>query len=635
MITDILSFYRVIRGQGSRIHTLGLPILIVVSSLVYYFSFHLSFINYGDEGFLVNGALRVLEGQVPLSDFWSYPPGRYYVLAGLFLLLGVNLATERVMWIALMTLRNVLLYTVARRLLSPLVSLLLALSVMLVPGPWDRTLYSFLMFVHIFIVFKYIEEPGASRATLIGVAAGLMLYFRQDYTVFAILVNLVAVLGTQLLAAHFADLAGMVGIWRNRLLRSGNHIKLMMAAAVLSIVPLVLFYSLQGELAGTVRRSGLSVIGTAGRVFGEYSFPSLFELRMQVIHWPLELGQGFADVWFPYFMVSILIGSCYTAIVFIVRWLRGRTINTKQMGFLLVVLAWTGLTSYRVFGIPRFAPFLIASQSSLILAAFLLSVSFAWVKDLSFRKKGQHIAQSYTPRRFRRLASVFLLSVIGFSWYSFLYGGFHCPFCATIAVTEGELSPFRVARAQLMLPPNRSKKLQSIMEEIRGRTSENDTIFCYREPMFYFLSERRNATQLDNVVPLVAVDQEAAILVEAFQKNPPKLQVIRVSDGWLAELISQYPCAVQDALFGDYQVVATIQGRLFLQLSQGANAWEVVQEEFAKRGYELTRASDCQPDSRACIDTRCEYSWRNGHTWKMMNADTKRGFCTTGWQVSL
>ena len=100
MIAGIFSLCRVIRGQGNRIYALGLPILIVVSSLVYYFSFHLSFINYGDEGYLVNGALRVLEGQVPLSDFSSYPPGRYYVLAGLFLLFGVNLATERIMWIA-------------------------------------------------------------------------------------------------------------------------------------------------------------------------------------------------------------------------------------------------------------------------------------------------------------------------------------------------------------------------------------------------------------------------------------------------------------------------------------------------------------------------------------------------------
>ena len=185
--------------------------------------------------------------------------------------------------------------------------------------------------------------------------------------------------------------------------------------------------------------------------------------------------------------------------------------------------------------------------------------------------------------------------VIGFSWYFFLHYGFRCDKGGSILVAKASSVPFTVARAKLMLSTQEAKELQDIMGEIISRTSRNDTIFTYRQAMLYFLAERRNATELDNVIPPAIIDQEAAILVKAFRDNPPKLQVLDLSPGRLAKIISEYPCDAQDALFNNYQAAAIRGEYLVLQFHQGSNAWEVVQEEFAKRKRKLKRALDCHP----------------------------------------
>ena len=43
------------------------------------------------------GSTRVLDGDVPYKDFWAiYPPGQFYILAGIIKLFGPNLLIARI-----------------------------------------------------------------------------------------------------------------------------------------------------------------------------------------------------------------------------------------------------------------------------------------------------------------------------------------------------------------------------------------------------------------------------------------------------------------------------------------------------------------------------------------------------------
>ena len=86
------------------------PLIIAIGGFCYYMSYFNYGISFGDEGFLVDGAERVLRGQLPGSDFMAYPPGRYFLLALIFKLFEVNLWVSRFMEIGFLLINGILMF---------------------------------------------------------------------------------------------------------------------------------------------------------------------------------------------------------------------------------------------------------------------------------------------------------------------------------------------------------------------------------------------------------------------------------------------------------------------------------------------------------------------------------------------
>jgi 4-amino-4-deoxy-L-arabinose transferase-like glycosyltransferase len=126
-------------------------ILIFVLSALYLSPFHSYTLLNADEGIILQGAERILEGQVLYRDFFSFlTPGSYYWMALFFHMFGSSMAVARTVLLVEGALLAVLTYVLSRRVCSRWSSFFAAMLVTLTALPsrflilhnWDSTLWA-------------------------------------------------------------------------------------------------------------------------------------------------------------------------------------------------------------------------------------------------------------------------------------------------------------------------------------------------------------------------------------------------------------------------------------------------------------------------------------------------------------
>lgn len=139
-----------------------------------------------DEGIILQGAQRVLAGQVPYRDFFSfYTPGSYYLLAASFRILGSSIVVARVSLAVTGALLSTLTYLLARRFCSRGVATtaaaLTTLSALpyrfLVLHNWDSTLWACFA---IYSAVRLVEERRNRWFFAVGLFSALTVLFEQS-----------------------------------------------------------------------------------------------------------------------------------------------------------------------------------------------------------------------------------------------------------------------------------------------------------------------------------------------------------------------------------------------------------------------------------------------------------------------
>ena len=180
--------------------------LLFVVSLAYLWLFRHYTTMEPDEGIILQGAQRVLHGEVLYRDFFSFfTPGSYYLLALLFKLFGGSILVARTALVFFGGVYSVVAYLLACRVCSRGTALLVAGLVTLTALPyrfvvlhnWDSTLWTCLA---VYCAVRLLESAHWKWAFGAGSFASLTLLFEQSKGA-----GLILGLGTGLGAISLAD----------------------------------------------------------------------------------------------------------------------------------------------------------------------------------------------------------------------------------------------------------------------------------------------------------------------------------------------------------------------------------------------------------------------------------------------
>src|SRR4029077_11939924 len=139
-----------------------------------------------DEGIVLEGAQRVLRGEVLYRDFFSYlTPGSYYFLALLFKVFGRSFLVARTALVLFGGIYSAVAYLLARRVCSRASAIFVAALVTLTTLPyrfevlhnWDSTLWACLA---VYCAVRWLESPHWKWAFATGSLMSLTCLFEQS-----------------------------------------------------------------------------------------------------------------------------------------------------------------------------------------------------------------------------------------------------------------------------------------------------------------------------------------------------------------------------------------------------------------------------------------------------------------------
>ena len=434
-------------------------------------------INLAEEGTILYIGERILRGMVLYRDMNHHvSPGVFYLTAALMKVGGVAANPTRDFMLLLFGSSAALVYLVSRAVAERPFALISAVAFVFLERRYYSVIYyspiaTFLGLLALAGTILY-QRKGRSAAIVgAGVAAGLVLCFKQDFAAY----TLVAAAGGLLLPLLARGRGTLYPRDGRELAKAGVGFSIGYAA---SVAPMIGYFAVEGALDDMFRYCVLFVLHGFSQ---DYSLP-----------WPdplasmpdgFDLGQKVEWLHLRvclYGTLALLLVAALAVAVGLARGKRGRRFAAFASTFLLAALTFLG-------AFPRTDGYhvVIVLPAALVLFAMLLSL----------------LAQGLGagPRVEARELAVMALS-IAVALPLLLAARFSAR--ADLAERAERHVPFDHPRAHLFLGEPKARALTKLLAYIDSHVPADRPLFVLPyEPGIYFLSGRDNPTRYDMVLP--------------------------------------------------------------------------------------------------------------------------------------
>lgn len=505
---------------------------------IYQLLFYKYGLNLWDEGSLAYGALRFLNGEIPLIDFGfdGYPPGRYLLAALFFKIFGINLVSIRLLFIILTSFMVVLFYLVSRNFMDKNFALISSLLLLSAPSMYYNRFFPICTVINIYFITRYINSKLKFDLALSIIAIFLTFLIKVEIGIISLLI------------LSFVLVFHMFFYYKNRSInfKSLHFIYKLLLAGVIILIA--------GFTATAIKIHLPSKIFTF--VFQIYSvwgnpFPSLFPSQGEAFPSFQELFN--LSLYYLPVMVYIL-----TFILLLKRKMfsyNDTVLNKGNLQILVVLLFGIGTYGLVVWRV-GFDNLLRVLPAFYILLCYFL---FLFYKNII--QKRIHVnwlnSRNSVKNFFLSVPVLFFpaIFIVNFNFYHGFYAG-------SIGELRNNHLYVNFDRARIFADPLEAMWVEDVVSYINRTTKANETIFALPlNPIWYFLSDRQNPTSYDWILPqTMRILGEEQKIIDQLNKNRPKLIIYAdiAIDGREERRLSNYAPGVFNFITSNYELARII-----------------------------------------------------------------------------
>lgn len=462
-----------------------------------------------DAGLFATEADRILSGGVYGKDFIApYGPGRYYLIALLFSVLGPTLKVQALLWLFLRGVVGSLVFLTGRCFLPRALALLPALAIIAAPGALHKSFFQLAVLLNLLAYLNYRYNRSWRASAIAGFVVGMGALFRVDAGFFG--------------ACSFLLLLAMEFVFDRKEFRFSAMLKhaagFVIGAAVV-LLPVFFYFLAVADVKGIFEAEWHRVHVVSG--FADYlNVPTLADAINADYPQSIKLfllGGMLRSAAFVYLLLLVMT---------IIERIKGQS-ATRCMAMLAVV----------IFGIPVLNQVRITPTFNHLLHAIPL-VLIGWTLCAWSIRRMLH------PSRVASVAFALLIIVIPLSapvYYNLAHTRGVLP--GSVASRVEFTEPIELPRAGIYETIENARELEKIVGYILRTTKPDETVFSgpftpvlnfladrppairFLEPFYYFGSEPLQKKVIEDLArtkpAMVIIDPEIRVGRQSLEVDAP------------------------------------------------------------------------------------------------------------------